>query len=294
MNTFEHLLIDRVGTDDRVARIMLNRPEVMNAISTQTMGELRTALRDLEADQSARVIIIRGAGRAFSVGHDLGADLRGATDDPDRKYTEEDEAGRRLLANFSNRLRDGTDIQLYLWRMAKVTIMETHGYCLAGGMEFAMMGDLITTSDDCLIGHPGHRGIGNARNAMILPLVIGMRKAKEIFYTGDGITGKEAERIGMVNYSWPKEELEDRTIALADRIANQSADLLAVLKESVNRFYENMGIYSSVHSATTLDAMAQMTESVYEWWDRLERDGLEEALKWRDGPYGDYTAAKQK
>lgn len=122
-----------------------------------------------------------------------------------------------------------------------------------------------------------------------------MRKAKELYYTGDSVTGAEAERIGMVNYSFPKEELEERTLALADRIANLSADHLAILKVNMNRFYENMGIYSSVRTSTDLDAAAQFTAQSYAWQDKMRESveagtGLKAALDWRDGPYRDYRA----
>ena len=138
---------------------------------------------------------------------------------------------------------------------------------------------------DCRIGHPGHRGLGVARNGVIWPLVIGMRKAKELSYTGEYISGAEAEEIGMINYAWPEAELEDRTIAFADRLGIMSADHLAILKVNMNRFYENMGIYSSVRSSTEHDAMAQFTEYSFEWRDRVMEDGLKDALKWRDGAH---------
>lgn len=289
---FEHIVVDRVGTDDRVARITLNRPEKLNALAPQTLGEFETALRDLEADLSARVIILRGAGRAFSVGHDLsGTDLHVSPQTPERTFPTVDEQGRPLVYNFGTSLRQGTDIFMYFWRMAKVTIVQTHGYCLAGGMELAMMGDLVTTTTNCQFGHPGHRSIGLARNGMILPLVIGMRKAKELFYTGDAVSGTEAVELGIANYAWAHDDIDEKTIALADRVANQSADFLAVLKAGANRFYENMGIDSSVQATTQLDATAQLTQSAYEWSDRYKRDGLKEALAWRDGQYGDYGAA---
>ena len=112
-----------------------------------------------------------------------------------------------------------------------------------------------------------------------------MRKAKELSYTGEYITGTEAEKIGMINYAWPGDELEDRTIAFADRIANMSADHLAILKVNANRFYENMGIYSSIRSSTEHDAMAQMTEYAYDWRDQMVNNGFKSALEWRDGPY---------
>lgn len=287
----EDLLIERVGTDGRVARITINRPDKLNALRPQTFGELDEALHDLEADDSARVIVLRGAGRAFSVGYDIGGP--GATaspHDPDRTYDNVDEQGRPLLMNFATRLRQISDIQLYFFRMSKVTIAETHGFCLAGGMELAMMADLVTTTTTCQFGHPGHRGIGVARNGMILPLVMGMRKAKELFFTGDSVTGTEAVELGIANHAYAPEEISERTLELADRVANQSADWLALLKEGANAFYENMGLEASVRSNTILDALARGTRSGYEWRSKIQDDGLKEALAWRDGPYGDYTA----
>jgi enoyl-CoA hydratase len=99
----------------------------------------------------------------------------------------------------------------------------------------------------------------------------------------------------MINYAFPKEDLESRTLALADRIANMSADHLAILKLNMNRFYENMGIYSSVRSSTDLDAAAQFTGQSYAWQDKTRESmqagtGLKGALDWRDGPYRDYRA----
>ena len=289
MGTYQFIELDRVGTDGRVGRITLNRPEKMNALSQELLYELNDALHDYEADQSVRVIILRGAGRTFSAGYDL-APAGGGADAVVRRHAVTDAKGRRLLMGIRTGMQQVTDIHLYFWNMARVTIAQVHGYALAGGCELAMMADLITAADDAQFGHPGLRGLGTSRTGVIWPLVIGMRKAKELYYTGDSISGAEAERIGMINYAWPKEELEERTIALADRIANLSADHLAILKLNMNRFYENMGIYSSVRSSTDLDAAAQFTEQAYLWQDKVRESfeagtGLKGALEWRDGPY---------
>jgi enoyl-CoA hydratase len=123
---------------------------------------------------------------------------------------------------------------------------------------------------------------------------MGMRKAKELYYTGESVSGTEAEAMGMINYAWPLAELEDRTLAFADRIATMSADHLAILKVNMNRFYENMGIYSSVRSSTDLDAAGQFTESAYQWGDRMREEGLKGALAWRDGPYRGTDTYKKK
>jgi enoyl-CoA hydratase len=290
--TFENLLIDRVGTDGRVARVTLNRPEKMNALSQELLYELNDALHDLEADDSARVIILRGAGRTFSAGYDL-TPRGGGADAIVRRHPQVDPKGRRLVMGIRTGMQQITDIHMYFWNMAKVTIAQVHGYALAGGCELAMMADLVVAAEDAQLGHPALRGLGVSRTGLIWPLVIGMRKAKELYYTGDSVTGRQAEEIGMINYAWPKEELEARTIAFADRVANISADHLALLKTNMNRFYENMGIYSSVRTSTDLDAAGQFTQEAYTWQQKVKESfeagtGLKGALNWRDGRYQDY------
>ena len=291
---YETLALDRVGSDGRIARITLNRPEKMNSLSQELLYEFNDALHDLEADDSCRVIIVRGAGRTFSAGYDL-APARGGADAVVRRHKAVDEKGRRLLMGIRTGMQQITDIHMYFWNMSKITIAQVHGYCLAGGCELAMMADLVTAADDAQLGHPGLRGLGTSRTGVIWPLVIGMRKAKELYYTGDSVSGAEAERIGMINHAWPKEQLEERTIAMADRIANMTADHLAILKLNMNRFYENMGIYSSVRSSTDMDAAGQFPQHSYAWQDKMREaaqagTGLKAALDWRDGPYRDYRA----
>jgi enoyl-CoA hydratase len=293
MADYENLIVDRIGTDERVGRITLNRPEKMNALSQELMFELSDALHDFEADSSVRVIILRGAGRTFSAGYDL-TPSRGGADAVVRRHKSVDDKGRRLLMGIRTGMQQITDIHMYFWNMAKVTIAQVHGYAVAGGCELAMMADLVVAAEDAQLGHPGLRGLGTSRTGVIWPLVIGMRKAKELYYTGENVTGKEAEEIGMINYAWPLDELDQRTLAFADRIANMSADHLAILKTNMNRFYENMGIYSSVRSSTDLDAAGQFTEFSYQYQDQMREKGLKDALQWRDGPYKGTDTYKQK
>ena len=287
MADYENLIVDRVGTDERVGRVTLNRPEKLNALSQELLFELNDALHDMEADHSIRTIILRGAGRAFSAGYDLTPSSGKGADAVVRRHQAVDDKGRRLLMNIRTGMQQITDIHMYLWNMAKITIAQVHGYAIAGGCELAMMADMVVAADDAQLGHPGCRGLGTSRTGVIWPLVIGMRKAKELYYTGENVVATEAEEIGMINYAWPKEELEDRTIAFADRLAIMSADQLAILKVNMNRFYENMGIYSSVRSSTDLDAAGQFTEYSMDWQEKMRPEGLKEALQWRDGPYRD-------
>ena len=287
--TYENLLIDRVGTDDRVARITLNRPEKMNALSQELLFEFRDALEHLETDFDTRVIIVRGAGRTFSAGYDLTPSHGTGADAVVRQFRARDDQDRRLWQGVRAGMQRITNIHMYYWNLQKITIAQVHGYAIAGGAELSMMSDLVVAAEDAKFGHPGLRFAGT-RTSMILPLIVGMRKAKELFYTGDNISGVEAAEIGLINEAVPLENLEERTIEIANRIAILPSDHLAMLKIHMNRFYENMGIYSSVQSSTDLDAAGTFTSQSYEWGDKMREGGLKEALAWRDGPYQDYRS----
>jgi enoyl-CoA hydratase len=292
------LVLDRVGTDDRVARITFNRPDKLNALSMDLLEEFDRALHELERDFSVRAIIIRGAGRAFSSGYDLAPPDRGTADGVGAGHRKEDEQGRQLFMGTRTGMQDVVDIFMYFWNVAKVTIAQIHGYALAGGCELAMMADLVVAADDAAIGHPGVR-FATSRTGVMWPYVLGMRKAKELYYTGEAISGEEAEKIGMINHAWPLEDLDARTIAYADHIANLPSDHLGVLKQSFNRFYENMGLYSSIRSAVDLDAVAsQHTSQAIAFREKLAEGinsgaGLGPAFAWRDGPYRDHRPGRK-
>ena len=278
-----------------ICRITLNRPEKINALSQELLFELNEALHDAEGDPQSRVVILRGAGRTFSAGYDL---TPSRTGEQRRVYPAMDMKERRLIGGMRTNMQQITDIQLYFWNMAKVTIAQVHGYAIAGGCELAMMADLVYAAADAQFGHPGTRGLGTPRNGCIWPLVMPMRHVKELMYTGDSIPATRAEEIHMINKAVPKDQLESFVLAQAKRIAFQHGDSLAIHKHQVNRFYEHMGIYPAMRAANDFDAMYQFTGFAYAWQDKMREamtsgGGLKEALAWRDGPYGDYRAAKK-
>ena len=124
------------------------------------------------------------------------------------------------------------------------------------------------------------------------PLIIGLRKAKELMYTGDQLSGKEAAEIGMINKAVPADQLEAEVTKLAERIANQSADALAIHKEAMNRWYQAMGMESSIMAAADYDQIYQQTESAREFWGKVRDEGLKEAFTWRDSRYHDLRGSK--
>lgn len=285
---YKTLICDRYGTDNRIGRITLNRPEKLNALSEQLLGELEKALEEMAWDDSIRVIVLRGTGRAFGAGYDLSA---GPSDRGDRPRP-----ATRPSALTAERLglQEGARRQMFIFNLPKVIIAQVHGYCLAGSCEYAMMADLIIAAEDAKIGHPGIRGIGHPRNSCIWPLVIGMRKAKELMYTGDAISGIEAERIGMINKAVPADKLEEEVTRLAERIANQTADALAVHKEAMNRWYQAMGMESSIMAATEYDHVYHYTQSARTFFTKMREGGPKEAFTWRDKAYKDLRGSEEQ
>jgi enoyl-CoA hydratase len=274
---YKNIIVDRYGTDNRLGRITLNRPEKLNTLSAELLSEFEDALKNLAKDNTIRVLIIRGAGRAFGAGYDL-SPAGGGT---------EQVAAQDRFARMRFGLQDGARLQMYLWNFPKITIAQVHGYCLAGSCEYAMMCDLVIAADNAIIGHPGTRGLGHPRNSCFWPLLIGMRKTKELMYTGDQISGKEAATMGMINRAVPAKDLEKEVTILAERIAIQSADALAIHKEALNRWWQTMGIEGAVRAAADYDGLYQLTQQAALFNQKIRELGVKGAFEWRDEPYGD-------
>ena len=290
MNTYENITVERLGTEERLARITLNRPDKLNALSPELLAEFEQALKELEMDAGVRVIIVRGAGRSFSAGYDLVTPRR------QTEYRQAAQGERRSVWRTRTNMVRVSDLYLYFWNMAKITIAQVHGYCIAGGCELAMMADLVVAADTARLGHPGTRGLGTSRTAAFWPVIIGMRKSKELLYTGDNVTGAEAAAMGMVNRAVPEDQLETTVLEMAERIAIQASDSLALQKRSVNTYFESI-VYPAIHSATDTDAMYQFTDQAYLWQQKVRESmepgggGIKAAFEWRDAPYRDYRTA---
>ncbi|MDP7640019.1 MAG: enoyl-CoA hydratase-related protein, partial [Candidatus Hydrogenedentes bacterium] len=276
---YKTITYDRYGTQDRIGRITLNRPEKLNSLNHELLTELEHALKEVAWDDDVRVVVLRGSGRGFGAGYDLSGGGSGP------------EHTQSRMTSARQDLQDGARRQMFLFNLPKVTIAQVHGYCLAGSCEYAMMADLVIAAEDAKIGHPGIRGLGHPRNSCGWPIIMGMRKAKELMYTGDVISGTEAAEYGMINRAVPSDKLEEEVTKLAERIANQASDSLAVQKEAMNRWYQAMGMESSVMAAADYDYIYASTTSAVELRNKIKEVGLKEAFTWRDTPYGDLRGA---
>ncbi|MCU0445967.1 MAG: enoyl-CoA hydratase/isomerase family protein [Microscillaceae bacterium] len=203
---------------DGVARIRLNRPSVMNALSPQLVAELLAAVRQVAADDSVKVMVVSGEGRAWSAGVDLqalNASIQGGQFSADQI------------------LIDGVEFINMMQTMPKVTIAQVNGFCFTGALEFMLAFDLIYAAEEAKIGDT-HAKWGIAPKwgmTQRLPQMVGILKAREMSFTAQAITGKEAEKIGLVNRAVPLENLENTVNQVVEHILGNSAQGIAAMKE---------------------------------------------------------------
>ena len=276
---YQNIIYEEFEEEPKIARITLNRPERLNALSTDLLEEFYTAVEEFDSDPETVVLIIRGAGRAFSSGYDLGGADRQA---------EKSEQVHLTIGRNRKYMNESVDRYLSFWNLRKPTIAQIHGYCLSGATELSAMCDLLVSTEDATFGHIGGRYQGTLRTNSLWPYTIGMRKTKEILFTGDFIDGKEAERIGMVNKAVPVDQLEDEVYDLARRVARVPLEILTLHKHSVNRWYEVMGLHAALRSSADLDAVGPFTGIKGEFNKLVNEQGMQAALAFRDAPWRDY------
>ncbi|TMK56619.1 MAG: enoyl-CoA hydratase [Actinobacteria bacterium] len=246
--------------DEAITRILMNRPESRNAQNRGLLVELGQAFERAEADDQVRVVILGGAGPLFSSGHDLGSKeaMAERQPGPDQHPTMRiNGATRKGLENrmlqewhyfFQNTLR---------WRnLRKITIGQAQGPVYAAGLMLLWACDLIVAADNARfadvvgtrLGMCGLEYFGH-------PWEFGPRKAKELLLTGDSIDAEEAYHLGMVSKIFPTEELSDRTLEFARRIAALPTITALLIKESVNQSVDNMGFYNALQTCFNMHQM---------------------------------------
>jgi enoyl-CoA hydratase len=269
---------------DGIARITLNRPEKLNAISWQMQQELQVALWEADRDSAVHVVTLQGAGRSFSAGYDI---------EPPRGDGMTHAAGHHTMERDIWGLEQATQMRMTIWEMHKPVIAGVHGHCLAGGTDVAFLCDVVIAAEDAKIGYPPVRALGSPVNHMWTYLV-GPQWAKRLLLTGDTISGAEAERIGLVLKAVPAERLDDEVRDLAARMALIDVDLLAAQKRTVNLALELMGARTMQRLATERDAIARQAPVVTQFYTMAKEKGLKAALEWRDAKFGDGRAAARK
>jgi enoyl-CoA hydratase len=282
--SFQTLLYD---TEDTVATITLNRPERLNTIVPPMPDELEAAVHRAIADQQVKVIVLRGAGRAFCAGFDLG----GGFHHWDESLTTDGEwdAGKDFAMATSQAVGPVPKF-MSLWRSPKPVIAQVHGWCVGGGSDMALCADLVIASEDARIGTSYSRMWGCYLTGMWL-YRLGLTKAKEYSLTGKPLSGSEAVEAGLINAAVPFERLEAEVAERARQLAAIPLSQLTAMKLIVNQAYENMGLASTQFLGPVLDGLMRNTPEAKEFIELAERGGVSGAVVQRDGPFGDYSQA---
>lgn len=224
--------------------ITLNRPASLNALTPLMIRELKNALKEISDDATCKVLILKGAGRAFSAGVDL-------------KAMNESLVGGQFTSYEI--IQEGNDIARILRTMPQPAIVQVHGHCYTGATELMMFFDLIVAAEDAKIGdtHAKWGIMPTWGMTQRLPRLVGINKAKELSFTCKPITGKEAERIGLVNRAVPLEELDKTGLDLANDIMQNSAQTIAALKHLYNE-----GIHTTLEEGLKIetDYKVQITD----------------------------------
>ncbi|MCH7789266.1 MAG: enoyl-CoA hydratase [Acidobacteria bacterium] len=275
--------------DGKIARIMLDRPKTKNAQNRGMLVELDDAFVRAESDDTVRVVILGGNGTMFSAGHDMGSkemiaeSANGANPHPTTGINGGTKSGSEWLMNqewhyfFQNTLR---------WRnLRKITICQVQGPVYAAGLMLMWSCDLIVAAEDAnfadVVGtRLGMMGVEYFAH----PWEFGPRKTKELLLTGDSIDAEEAYQLGMVSKIFPNDELNERTVEFAQRIAQVPTMAAILVKEAVNQTMDTMGFTNALHSCFTIHELNHShwaSKSNGERWIAMPEDG---ALDWRTAP----------
>ncbi|MCW3038099.1 MAG: enoyl-CoA hydratase [Solirubrobacterales bacterium] len=282
--TYETLLY---AVDGPVATITLNRPDALNTIVPPMPQELERAVGRAVRDAAAKVIVLRGAGRAFCAGYDFGGGFHhwGEQLETDGAW----DPGKDFVMATAPEVSP-TQQFMSVWRAPKPVIAQVHGWCVGGGSDFALCADLVVASEDAVIGTPYSRMWGASLSGMWL-YRLGLSRAKFHALTGRPLSGREAADVELINEAVPFARLEARVAELAGELARIPSSQLAAMKLVVNQAYEHMGLHATQTLGPILDGLMRNTPDARRFIQTAERDGVRAVVAERDGPFGDYSQA---
>lgn len=267
--------IQRADHDEGIVRLSLDRPETHNAQNPEMLDELDDAIQEIAAEDDARVLILDGNGPSFSAGHDLGREGF------DKAWTAEERLAfeQEYYFDKSMRIRD-----------VKIpTIAQIHGYCGAAGMMLFSVCDLAIATEAAEIQNPVTRMSAAGLELLLEPWEVGIRKAKEVLWTGDSISGREAERLGMVNRTVPEADIDTETMILATKIARMPPFAIKLSKKSFNFMQDQMGQRDAYRYHFMVHQLSHASE---EWGtsqadakEVIREEGMQEWVRQRDEPF---------
>ena len=258
------------AAEGKVSVVTLNRPQKLNAMTMDMRLAIEAQLLRADADAATSVIVLRAEGRSFCVGFDVGG---GAG---------HERPWRHDAIKYRERLATSMRCLMTPWTLKKPVIASVQGHALGGGCELAMFCDLTIAAEDALFGEPEIL-FSQVGPAVLLPFIVGHKRARELIYFGDKIDARRAYEIGMVNRLVPATELQAATMKYARRMALIAPEALAAAKLAVNRGLDIAGFRAALNAGLDVLAPLYATETgVGKEFDAIKaKDGLKAALAWR-------------
>jgi enoyl-CoA hydratase len=260
--------------DEKVSLITLNRPDKLNAINAELLEQLLAAFARAEKEPATSVVLLRAAGRSFCAGYDIGARPEGSNGSADDWRSDPIQAHRHLAHQL--------DFEMVPWHLKKPVIAAVQGHVMGGGCELVMFCDLTIAADNATFGEPEVR-FSSVGPAIVMPAIIGYKKARELLYFGDTIDAETACRLGMVNRVVPLAELPERSLAWAKRLSLISPEALYAAKLAINRGADAAGFSHRIDVG--LDVVAPLyatkTEFGRRFRDIVAAEGVPAAVRWR-------------
>src|SRR5215470_6978609 len=221
--------------DDRVGIITLNRPEKLNAISRELQLALTEAFARADADPATSVVLLRAEGRSFCAGYDISAREPG-TDD-----------WRSDASKAHEHLRPQLEFEMLPWTMKKPVIASVQGHVMGGGCELVMLCDLTIAADNATFAEPEVR-FSSVGPAIVMPMIVGYKKARELLYFGDTIDAQTALQLGMVNRVVPLAELREASLRYTQQLSLISLEALYATKRAINRGADAAGSRTAIYA----------------------------------------------
>ncbi len=266
--------------EDGIATITLNRPQAMNALTPTMEAEMHNLFDKADEDRAVRVIILTGAGAAFSAGYDQGAGESG------RKKT--DPTGLSIADYIETWQRgDAKNAEKWghMWKLGKPIIAAVNGWAMGGGFWYQLAADITIASEQAVFSQPEVRHISNT--TFLFTALCGWKAANRWALTGDHFDAEEAYRIGMVNEVVPHDELMDRSRALAARIALVPEPAVRINKAIAMQGMQASGVNAALALEGALGAMAHSSHNDYreKLFETQRTEGVRAYLQMRDGPF---------
>ena len=262
----------KIERRDTIAILTFNRPKVLNAFNNNLMERTIETVKILNEDDDVRIIVVQGAGRAFSPGFDLKASA---------------EKRMESVQDWEQQMKLQFDFIMQFWHSPKPTIAAVHGYCIAGAFELALACDVTIAAENTRFGEPEVR-FGTGIVAMLLPWVTGPKQAKELLLTGeDQLNAEDALRMGIINRIVPDDAVLDRALEVAKSMATAAERSVRYTKRAINDTYTTMGFNRALESALDTDVLLNAAyDPVKAEFARIRSEqGVKAAIAWRDARF---------